>query len=301
MSSRSAIRQLRPNRPRMASRVGSSSQANNTLYGGCPEPEIEREPDQFEGPPFSDFTRSLPRQNRAPSGRRPSAAQSKPTYKEESHRRRPSLVDILRAATGRRPSDITSSAANSHSSQKREPSLEAAARRRRLSNASITAATAEPSRKRGPSLVEKAKELVNQSRNTNAEPSFRQLTDQLSHLDRSASENEKVRLWIESKTRSFDLVQRWKDPTDWLKPSNYWKRKHPAMNFRLWRIIQRNPRNDMELQASAERNVEAAKLLYEQKGGDSGQWWPEDLEEEILDSWSLAYGGQDPPRCDWML
>ena len=137
---------------------------------------------------------------------------------------------MLRTATGRRASNITSSAG--HPSWKREPPLEtpaAAARRRqqqrRLSNASFAVVKAtEPShRKRGPSLVEKAKELllVTQSRsNTNTdddaaeeEPSeeFRCLPDHvLSRLDKSASENEKVRLWIESKTRSFDLVQRWK-------------------------------------------------------------------------------------------
>ena len=76
---------------------------------------------------------------------------------------------------------------------------------------------------------------------------------------------------------------------------------HPCMNFRLWRIIQRNPNNSWELKISAEKNVEAARLLYELRGGDSGQEWPDDLEEEILDSWSLAYGGLDPPCCDWML
>ena len=76
---------------------------------------------------------------------------------------------------------------------------------------------------------------------------------------------------------------------------------HPCMNFRLWRIIQRNPHNSSELMVSAETNLTRATLLYEQKGGDSEQWWPDDLEEEILDSWSLAYGGLDPPRCDWML
>lgn len=73
------------------------------------------------------------------------------------------------------------------------------------------------------------------------------------------------------------------------------------MNFRLWRIIQRNAHNDVELKASADRNVAAAKLLYEQKGGDSAEWWDDDLEWEALISWSLAYGGQDPPRRDWKL
>lgn len=308
MSSRSAIHQLRANRPKMASRESSSSQAHNMLYGWSPEPECEREPDPFEGPPLRDFKRGLPKRNRAPSARRPSASKFAGTNRENSHQRRPSLVDILRAATGRRPSDLTTSHS---SSRKRGPSLEAAAaarRQRRLSNASFTAVEiVEPSRrKRGPSLVEKAKELVKtQSRShTDAakEPSeFRCLQDHLSRLDQSASENEKMRLWIESKTRSFDLVQRWKDPTDWLKPSNFWKRMHPCMNFRLWRIIQRNPNNSWELKISAEKNVEAARLLYELRGGDSGQEWPDDLEEEILDSWSLAYGGLDPPCCDWML
>ena len=76
---------------------------------------------------------------------------------------------------------------------------------------------------------------------------------------------------------------------------------HPAMNFRLWRVIERNPNNSLELKASAVRNLEKATLLYEQMGGDSRVWWPEDLEEQILDSWSLAYGGLDPPVRDWLL
>lgn len=73
------------------------------------------------------------------------------------------------------------------------------------------------------------------------------------------------------------------------------------MNFRLWRIIARDPGNHWKLQASAERNLEAATLLYEQNGGNSTEWWPEDLEEEILDSWSLSFGGNDPPRLQWAL
>ena len=305
MSSRSAIHQLRATRPKMASREGSS-QAQNMLYGWSPE---QREPDPFEGPPFSDFKRGLPKRNRVASGRRPSTSKSTGTIKENSHQRRPSLVDILRAATGRRPSsDLTSS--NDHSYRKRGPSFEAAAaaarrRQRRLSNESFTAVEIiEPSRKRGPSLlVKRAKELVFQSRthNTDTAEEFRCLPDHLSRLDKSASENEKIRLWIESKTRCFDLVQRWKDPEDWLKPSNFWKRMHPAMNFRLWRVIERNPNNSLELKASAVRNLEKATLLYERMGGDSRVWWPEDLEEQILDSWSLAYGGLDPPVRDWLL
>ena len=288
----------------MASREGSSSQAHNMLYGWSPE--TEREPDPFEGPPLSDFKRGLPKRNRAPSGRRPSTSKSTGTNRENTHRRRPSLVDILRAATGRRPSDLTSSAG--HSSRKRGPSFEATRRQRRLSNASFTAVEIiEPSRrKRGPSLVEKAKELLATQSRTKTDSGegpeeFGCLQDHLSSLDKLASENEKMRLWIESKTRCFDLVQRWKEPTDWLKPSNWWKRMHPAMNFRLWRIIQRNPHNSRELKISAKTNLEKATLLYEQKGGDSAVWWPDDLEEEILDSWSLAYGGLDPPVCDWML
>lgn len=301
MSSRSAIHQLRSNRPRMASREGSSSQAHNMLDGWSPE--TEKQPDPSDGPPLSNFKRALPKRNHAPSGRRPSAPKITASKGTESRQRRPSLVDILRAATGRRPSDTTSSAANVYSSRKRGPSLEAAGRRRRLSNASFTAAEIKPARKRGPSLVEKAKELLaNQSKtNTHAEPSFGCLPDHLSKLDRSASENEKARLYIESKTRSFDLVLRWMDPTDWLKPSNFWKRTHPAMNFHLWRIIRRNSHNSVELKASADRNVVAAKLLYEQNGGDSAEWCSGDLEEELLISWSLAYGGRDPPRCDWKL
>ncbi|CAF9922147.1 MAG: hypothetical protein ALECFALPRED_002026 [Alectoria fallacina] len=294
MSSRSGIHQLRATRPR----AGSSSQAHSMLYGWSPEPENEREPDPFEGPPLSDFSRGLPRRNRAPSGRRPSASKSAAANEEESRERRPSLVEKLRAATGRRPSESTSTAVNGQGSRKRGPSLGVAADRR-LSTASLTIANREASRQRGPSLVAKAKGLLNT--NTNAEPSFRRLPDQLSRYDESASENEKIRLSIESMTRSFDLIQRWKDPTDWLKPSNYWKRNHPAMNLRLWRIIQRNPDNSWRLQASAERNLEAAKLLYEQKGGNSEEWWPEDLEEEILNSWSLGYGGHDPPRGEWTL
>ena len=282
MSSRSAIHQLHTNR----SKLGSSSQAHNVLYGWNPESESQPLTNQFEGPPLSDFTRGLPRRNRAPSGRRPSASKTTAGHGEEPHERRPSLVEKLRAVTGRRLSETTSSVASIQKPRKKGPSVEAA-RGRRFSNASLTAANSVPSQKRGPFLVEKAKELVHRpGTNTHAGPS-------------SAVENEKIRLSIESKTRSFDLVQRWKDPNDWLKPSNYWKRRHPAMNFRLWRIIKRNPLNHPDLQASANRNLEAAKLFYDQKGGNSEEWWPEDLEEEILDSWSLCFGGQDPPCHEW--
>lgn len=161
-------------------------------------------------------------------------------------------------------------------------------------------------RKRGPSLVARAKELMNQSRThtttaSSSSSSFRRLPDQQSRHDESASEDEKARLAIESNTPCFNLIQRWKDPTDWLKPSNYWKKTHPAMNFRLWRIIARDPRNHWKLKASAERNLADATRLYEQKGGDSGEWWPGDLEEEALDSWALGFGGQDPPRRKWRL
>ena len=297
MSSRSAIHQLRTNR----SRMGSSSQAHKVLYGWNPEPETEHEPDPSVGPPLSNFTRGLPRRNRTPSGRRPSASKFSATNRGETRQRKPSLVGKLLAATGRRLSETTLSAVNGQESRKKAPSLEAAVGRR-FSNASLLPTNGGPSRKRGPSLVAKAKELVNLPHiNTNPEPSFGRYPEKLSRYDESASENEKIRLSIESRTRSFDLIQRWKDPSDWLKPSNFWKRKHTAMNFRLWRIIQRNPLNHRELQASAERNLQAAKLLYEQKGGDSGEWWPEDLEEEILDSWSLCFGGQDPPRREWRL
>ena len=297
MSSRSAIHQLRANR----SRMGSSSQAHNVLYGWSPEPEPEREPDPFVAPPLSNFTRGLPRRSRAPSGPRPSASKIPVADGGETHQRRPSLVEKLLAATGRRPSETTLSAVNGQGSREMAPSLKAAVGRR-LSNASLLPTNGRPSRNRGPSLVAKARELVNLSHtNTDPKPSFGRYPDKLSRYDESASENEKIRLSIESKTRSFDLIQRWKDPSDWLKPSNYWKRKHIALNFRLWRIIQRNPFNHRELQASAERNLLAAKSLYEQNGGDSEEWWPEDLEEEILDSWSLCFGGQDPPRREWRL
>ncbi len=140
------------------------------------------------------------------------------------------------------------------------------------------------------------------TRDVKAEPSsFRRLPGQLSRYDESVSENEKARLEIEAVTPCFNLVQRWKDPNDWLKPSNYWKKTHPAMNFRLWRVVARDPRNGWELKAWAERNLEEATRRYEQKGGDGGEWWPEGSEEEVLDEWSLSFGGQDPPRSRWGL
>lgn len=55
------------------------------------------------------------------------------------------------------------------------------------------------------------------------------------------------------------------------------------------------------MQAAAERNLIDAKLLYEKKGGDGEEWWPSDLEEELLDAWAVAYEGQDPPFCNWKL
>ncbi|CAF9935532.1 hypothetical protein IMSHALPRED_010261 [Imshaugia aleurites] len=297
MSSRCAIHQVRANR----SRTGSSSQAHNLLYGWSPEPETEREPDPFAGPPLSDFSRGLPKRNRAPSGRRPSISQ--PTAKDRGgpSRRRSSLAEKLRAATGRRPSKTTPSAKNDQTPRKRGSSLEAAASRKPTTISSRGANDA-LSRKRGPSLVAKAKELLNYpTTNAQTEPSFRRLPDQLSRNEESASENEKIRLSIEADTPCFCLIQRWKDPKDWLVPSKYWKRTHIAMNFRLWRIIARNPSNHWRLQASAERNLEAATLLYSQEGGNSEEWWPEDLEEEILNSWALGFGGHDPPRCKWTL
>ncbi len=233
MSSRSAIHQLRANR----SRMGSSSQAHIVLYGWNPEPEIEREPDPLVDPPLNNFTKCLLRRNRAPSGRRPSASKISAANERETGQRRPSLVEKLLAATGRRLSETALSAVNGQGSRERAPSLKAAVGRR-FSNASLLPTKGGPSQKRGPSLVAKAKELVNLPHtNTDPEPSFVRYPDKLSRYDESASENEKIRLSIESRTRSFDLVQRWKDPSDWLKPSNYWKRQHTAMNFRLWRII----------------------------------------------------------------
>lgn len=298
MHSRSAIHQQRPDYSRMRS---SSSQAGALLHGWSPEIETEREPN---APSLGEFTRGLPKRNRAPRGPRSSASKRTAANGNEPGQRRPSLVEMvekLRAATSRRLSETASLAANWQEARKKEPSWAATARRR-ISNASLLPTSRDPSQKRGPSLVEIARELVKRPPGkTDAESSSRQAPEKLSSYDAAASENEKMRLEIESKTRSFDLVQRWKDPTDWLKPSNYWKRKHPAMNFRLWRIIQRNPLNSEELQASAESNLEAARLLYEKRGGCSGEWWPADLEEEILDSWSLCYGGRDPPRHEWRL
>lgn len=272
MTSRSAIHQKRPDNSRMRS---SSSQARTLLYGYSPETNTERQPNPYEeGSPISGFTRGLPTRHRAPSGQRPSAPAFADSNRAEPRLQTPSLVGKIRAAGGRRPSTSSYDKIN----------LEAA-------------------RKRGPSLVAKAKELMNHSyTNSNASSSsFRRLPDQLSRYDEPASENEKERLSIEAITPLFCLIQRWKDPNDWLKPSNYWKMTHPAMNFRLWRVIARNPQNPQKLKTSAQRNLEDATRFYEQKGGNSREWWPEDLEEEILDSWALGFGGQDPPRRKWTL
>ena len=272
MSSRSAIHQKRPDHSRARS---SSSQAHTLQHGYSPETEPEHQPNLFEeGPPLSDFTRGLPKRNRAPSGRRPSIPASAEVNGAGPRPRNPSLVERMRAAGSRQQS-----------------------------TSSYEKTNREAARKRGPSLVAKAKELMKQSyTNSNASSSsFRRLPDQLSRGDESAVENEKVRLSIEANTPCFCLIQRWKDPNDWLKPSSYWKKTHPAMNFRLWKVIVRNPQNHWKLKASAERNLEDATRHYEQKGGNSREWWPEDLEEEILDSWALGFGGQDPPRRKWTL
>ena len=155
-------------------------------------------------------------------------------------------------------------------------------------------------RRRGPSLVAKAKELLNQARpDAKGESSFRRPPGQSSRYDDSAIGDEKARLSIEAETPCFNLIQRWKDPSDWLEPSNYWKRTHPAMSFRLWKIIARDPRNGRELKVSAQRNLEEAVRLYEQNGGDARERWNNDVAEEVLDSWSLSFGGHDPPRCRW--
>ena len=143
----------------------------------------------------------------------------------------------------------------------------------------------EAARNRGASLVAKAKELMRNQSHTN-------------NNDGSARADEKVRLEIESSTPCFNLVQRWKDPNDWLEPSNYWKRTHPAMNFRLWSIVVMKPGIGWELRVSAERNLEHARRIFESKGGDSkGSRWAE--EEEVLDGWALGFGGRDPPRSEW--
>lgn len=272
MTSRSAIHQKRPDHSRVRS---SSSQARTLLYGYSPQTDTERQSNPYEeGPPLSDATRGLPKRNRAPSGQRPSAPALADSNGAGPRLRTPSLVGKIRTAGGRRPSTSSYDKVNH-----------------------------EAARQRGPSLVAKAKELMNPSHtNSNASSSsFRRLPDQPSRYDESASDNEKERLSIEAVTRLFCLVQRWKDPNDWLEPSTYWKRTHPAMNFRLWRVIARNPQNPRKLQTSAQRTLEDATRLYEQKGGNSREWWPEDLEEEILDSWALGFGGQDPPRRKWTL
>ena len=144
----------------------------------------------------------------------------------------------------------------------------------------------EAARNRGASLVAKAKGLMRNQSHTN-------------NNDGSAISDEKARLEIESSTPCFNLVQRWKDPTDWLEPSDYWKRTHPAMNFRLWSIVVRKPGTRRELRVSAERNLEHARKLFESKGGDCkrGRWAEED--EEVLDGWALGFGGRDPPRSEW--
>ena len=162
----------------------------------------------------------------------------------------------------------------------------------------------EGARKRGPSLVAKAKELLlNQARpdtkGESSSSSFRRPPGQPSQYADSALGDEKARLSIEAETPCFNLVQRWKDPTDWLEPSDYWKRTHPAMNFCLWKIIARN--GGRELKGEARRNLEEAVRLYERNGGDVREGWKKDgvAEEEVLDSWSLSFGGHDPPRCRW--
>lgn len=131
MHSRSAIHQQRPDYSRMRS---SSSQTRTLLHGWNPETETEREPNAFEGPPLSDFTRGLPKRNRAPSGRRPSASKPTASKGDESGQRRPSLVEKLRAAASRRLSETASSAVNRQEPRKKGPSLEATTRRR-ISNA----------------------------------------------------------------------------------------------------------------------------------------------------------------------
>ena len=146
----------------------------------------------------------------------------------------------------------------------------------------------EAARNRGASLVAKAKGLMKNQSDPNTK----------NKNEGSASADEKVRLEIESSTPWFNLVQRWKDPTDWLEPSDYWKRTHPAMNFRLWSIVVRKPGNSRELRISAQRNLELATMLFESKGGNCkrGRWTEE---EEVLDGWALGFGGRDPPRSEW--
>ena len=190
-------------------------------------------------------------------------------------RRRPSLLQRLRVATSRRSSNVPTSTTDT-----------------------------DQSRNRGPSIVTKAKELLTNRRTTTPAPpeqTFRRLPDQLSRGEEAARETEKQRLKIEAETPISNLIVRWKDTNDWLTPSAPWKRTHPAMNYHLWSIIHRNPKNRWRVQATAERNLIDAKLLYEEKGGDGEERWPSNLEEELLDAWALAYGGQDPPFCKWKL
>ena len=188
-------------------------------------------------------------------------------------RRRPSLLQRLRAATSRRSSNVPTPTTDPDQSQTQ-----------------------------GPSIITKAKELLTNRRTTTPAPpvqTFRRLPDQLSRAEEAANETERKRLEIESVTPINDLILRWKDTKDWLTPSAQWKKTHPAMNFHLWSIIHKNPGNRWRVQAAAERNLIDAKLIYEQKGGDGEECWPNDLEEELLDAWAKAYGGQDPPFCKW--
>ena len=292
MDSRSLIHQDQSKTSRQRS---SSSQGYNIFHGWNPDTESERKPSHHDGPSQNALTRSLSKRGQQPPI--PPSSVGGAT----SRRRSPFLVEKVYAARMRRSLASPSAAMESQGSRERGSSLggSGAACGQESSHDNMGR---EMTRKRDPSLVAKAKELLSPTRaDTKAESSFRRPPGQSSRYDDSAIGDEKARLSIEAETPCFNLIQRWKDPNDWLEPSDYWKRTHPAMNFRLWKIIVRNPRMGRELKISAQRNLEEAVRLYEQKGGNARERWNRDVAEEMLDSWSLSFGGHDPPRCSWTL
>lgn len=124
----------------------------------------------------------------------------------------------------------------------------------------------------GNSHRERAKTLISQkvqqakglARSTSH--SFRRLPDQWSRETEAKVDEEKVYLEVEAKTNLLELIGRWKDPNDRLKPSAVWRRTHPRMNYHLQAIIQRPRLKNWRSSRSAQETLEEARERYLEAG-----------------------------------
>lgn len=87
-------------------------------------------------------------------------------------------------------------------------------------------------------------------------------------------DDEKSRLEVEANTNLLQLIGRWKDPKDRLRPSAAWKRAHPRMNYHLQEITERpRLRNWRSARSARLRLVEAKESYIEAKCPEEEMYW----------------------------